>query len=161
MIKAVVIPPATDRPLYCVTIDPKEISFYEGAADNNRQTYELRNPIMTLYSNSASKTPLNIRATLILWVHNRTMTYRSMIFGQALLTGNSEGVDTDVPEEIIELIFKDYYKIEKDDSMGDGIRYEELPYVYAAALNWTAPSIESEVSVAAVLIAKVRAWCNS
>ena len=161
MIKAVVIPPATDRPLYCVTIDPKEISFYEGAADNNRQTYELRNPIMTLYSNSASKTPLNIRATLILWVHNRTMTYRSMIFGQALLTGNSEGVGTDVPEEIIELIFKDqHYRIEENGSKG-GLTYQELPYAYGAALNCTAPSIESEVSLSAVIVAKVRAWCNS
>ena len=80
MIKAVIMPPTMDHPLRRVEIDPKDISIYKGVTGGNRQTYELCNPAMTLYSNSGSKALINIRATLILWVHNRDATYRPMIF---------------------------------------------------------------------------------
>ena len=96
----------------------------------------------------------------MLWVHNREAAYNTMIFEQALFTGNDEGADVDVPEEILELIFKTQrFKMEVN-GRGDGMTYEELPYAYAAVVYHMAPSIESEVSVAAFLIAKVRAWCN-
>jgi len=49
-----------------------------------------------------------------------------MIAGQALLTGNDDGADTDVPEEIMELIFKaQRYKMEVGGK-GDCFIYEEL-----------------------------------
>ena len=161
MIKAVVIPPAMDHPLRCVELDPKEISVYEGVTGGNLQTYVMRNPAMTLYSNSASKTPLNVRATLMLWVHNRNTAYHTMVSGQALFTGNDEGADVDVPDEIMELVFKAQQYTVEVNGKGDGMTYEELPYAYAAAVYHMAPSIESAVSVPAVMMAKVRAWCNS
>lgn len=54
----------------------------------------MRDPAMTLYLNGASKTHLNIRAMLMLWVHNREAAYKTMIAGQALLTSNDGGEDT-------------------------------------------------------------------
>lgn len=44
--------------------------------------------------------------------------------GQLLLTGNHEGADVDVPDEVLELIFKaQRYKVEVN---GDVMTYEEL-----------------------------------
>ncbi len=134
MITAVVIPAALDQPLQCVEIDPHDFSAYQGVTGGNMQAHELRYPAMTLYSNTVSTTPINIRAMLILWVHNRELAYRTMIAGQALLTGNDQGADSDVPEEIVELIFKSQrYKVEVKRKV-EGLAYEELPFVYAAGV---------------------------
>jgi len=146
MINAVVIPVALDHPLRCVELDPHDFAAYQGPTGGNMQTHELHNPAMTLYSNGVSVTPLNIRATLVAWVHNRELAYQTMIAGQAILTGNDDGADTDIPEEIMELIFKaQRYKVEVNGK-GDGFTYEELPFAYAAAAYHTG----DEVSVSAV-----------
>ncbi len=91
MINAVVIPVALDHPLRCVELDPHDFAAYQGPTGGNMQTHELHNPAMTLYSNGVSVTPLNIRATLVAWVHNRELAYQTMIAGQAILTGNVTG----------------------------------------------------------------------
>ena len=102
------------------------------------QTHELHNPAMTLYSNRVSVTPLNIRAPLVASVHNRELAYQTMIAGQAILTGNDDGADTDIPKA-------QRYKVEVNGK-GDGFTYEELPFAYAAAAYHTG----DEVSVSAV-----------
>ena len=53
-----------------------------GLTGGNMQTHELHNPAMTLYSNGVSVTPLNIRATLVAWVHNRELAYQTTIAGR-------------------------------------------------------------------------------
>jgi hypothetical protein len=157
MIRAVIIPPALDQPLRCVELNLQEFATSQG---EDIQAYELRHPAMRLYSNEVNKAPLNIRAMFILWAHNRELAYRTMVAGPALLTGGDNDADVDVPDEIMGLIFKaTRYKVEADGS--DGLRYEELPFSYADTVYDSVPSIESEVSLSAVLIAKVRAWCNS
>lgn len=42
---------------------------------------------------------------------------------------------TDVPDEIMELIFKAQRYTVEVNGKGDGMTYEELPYAYAAALD--------------------------
>ncbi|MGH8544741.1 MAG: hypothetical protein ACREX3_14170 [Gammaproteobacteria bacterium] len=146
MINAVVIPVDLEHPLRRVELDPYDFAAYQGLTGGNMQTHELRNPAMRLYSNGVSVTPLNIRAMLLTWVHNRDVAYKAMIAGQVILTGNDEGHDADVPEEIMELIFKaQKYKVEVNGK-GDGITYEELPFAYAVA----ASEQEGEVSVSGV-----------
>ncbi|MCA1602653.1 MAG: hypothetical protein LC776_13745 [Acidobacteria bacterium] len=145
MINAVVIPVDLEHPLRRVQIDPHDFAAYQGLTGGNMQAHELRNPSMRLYSNGVSITPLNIRAMLVAWVHNGELAYKTMIAGQVILTGNDEGHDTDVPEEIMELIFKvQKYKVEVNGK-GDGITYDELPFAYAAAVS----EQEGEVKVLA------------
>jgi len=151
VINVVVIPVDLEHPLRRVELDPYDFAAYQGLTGGNMQAHELRKPAMTLYSNGVSVTPLNIRATLLAWVHNRELAYKTMIAGQAILTGNDEGRDADVPDEIMKLIFKSQkYKVEVNGK-GDGITYEELPFAYAAAVrDTTDPEPEGEVRVSAV-----------
>jgi hypothetical protein len=59
------------------------------------------------------RTPFNIRVTLILWAHDRNLAYRTMVSDQALLTGKHDGMDVDVPEEVVERIFRSQrYQVE-------------------------------------------------
>ncbi|MCA1565836.1 MAG: hypothetical protein LC803_09400 [Acidobacteria bacterium] len=140
MIKAIRIPPTIDDPLWRVEIDPHDFATYQGITGGNMQTHDLRNPSMTLYSNGVSTTPLNIRATLMLWVHDPESAYHVMIAGQALLTGNDEGADVDVPKEVIELATKAQgYKVEVNGE-NDGLTYDNLAFAYAAVVYQTAPS---------------------
>lgn len=155
MINAVIIPAAMDQPLRCAELDFQDFAISQGS---DMQIHELHNPAMRLYWNGVSKAPLNIRAMFILWAHNRELAYRTMVSGPALLTGTDEGTDVDVPDEVLGLIFKaQRYKLE---ASGDGTRYEQLPFAYAATVYDSVPSIESEVSLFAVVVAKVRAWCS-
>jgi hypothetical protein len=133
MINAVLIPPALDEPLEQIML-PEDFKLTVSSV----KLYGLANPGMFLYAKGINRTPFNIRATLILWAHDHNLAYRTMIAGQALLTGKINGVDVDIPEEVVERIFRSqHYKVEAGDQ-GDGMTYEELPFVYAAAAYHTA-----------------------
>jgi hypothetical protein len=156
MINAVIIPPAMDQPLRCVELNLQDFAKYQAGT---MQAYELSNPAMRLYLNGICKPCLNIRAMFILWAHNRELAYRTTVTGPALLTGVDNGANVDVPDEIMGLIFKaTRYRVAADGR--DGLRYEELPFSYADTVYDSVPSIESEVSLSAVIVAKVRAWCS-
>jgi hypothetical protein len=143
MINAILIPPALDEPLKHVTV-PEDFRL----AVSSVKLYGLENPGMYLYAKGINRTPFNIRATLILWAHDHNLAYRTMIAGQALLTGKINGVDVDVPEEVVERIFKaQCYKVEAGDT-GDGMTYAEVPFVYAAGVYHRASAkVEGEVRI--------------
>lgn len=150
MITVIVIPVALDEPLRRVELDPDDFAAYQGLTGGNRRTHALHAPAMTLHANGVSVTPVNLRATLLLWVHSSELAGRGIIAGQAFLTGDEDGADVSVPDEILALIFEAQgYKVEVD-GQSDGLSYEELALAYAVGVYHTAsPETGGEVRVLA------------
>jgi hypothetical protein len=69
----------------------------------------LDKPPARMYMNEEGKLrdlPINRRATLLLWAHNRPFRYQDVIMGDAFLVGqpDREGSDTSVPEHYAHLL---------------------------------------------------------
>lgn len=133
MINVVVIPVALDEPLWAVRLDPKDFDTYQGIVGGNIRTLDLDSPPMKLYSNDVTEPPLNLRATLILWLYNSDLSGKGLISGRAFLTGNEEGADVSVPNDMLELLLHTGgYRIEVNGRC-DGTPYDDLTFAYNAA----------------------------
>jgi hypothetical protein len=71
---------------------------------------DLTQPPARMYVNEEGKMlglPVNRRATLLAWAHNRAIRYHDVIVGDAFLVGRVEhGRDTPVSDEFVETLFE-------------------------------------------------------
>lgn len=107
----------------------------------------LTQPPARLYCNEEGKQrglPINKRATLLFWMHNRAFRYGDIIAGDAFLVGpaGNDSHDTAVPEEYTRLLFAaDSFHIEVQMQGDEERRRQIWPFetwneAYGFALGW-------------------------
>ena len=145
MPKGIFIPLDQEQPLE--VRDFAGLSDYQSAVEGLIEPMDLDRPDSTLYVNEEGKLvrlEQNRRATLILWLHNSRYRGADIILGNAVLIGqpDEEGDTQDVPEDLINLLFKtETFKIEVNtlDDLnawnGNLARYESWTDAYAAGLS--------------------------
>ena len=109
-INSIVIPAVETDELRQDELDATSLAERQGLVGGLIEPLDLVEPPACMYMNEEGKQlelPVNRRATLLAWVHNRDFRYRDVIVGDVLLVGRADkhGQDTTVPDEFIELIF--------------------------------------------------------
>ena len=151
-INTVVVPADGEVPLRRQQIDATDLDTYRDLVDGNLEVLTLERPAATMYLNGDGKNlglPVNARATMLLWVHQKDMRFEDYIVGDVFLTGpvDPDGWDTGVPDGLTEIFDAQALRIEiqtRGDPQwyGNDLRFEAWTAAYAYALDlarrWTA-----------------------
>lgn len=110
-INTIVIPAAEEEPLRRSQLGASNLREYQQLVGGLIEAVALEQPAMRLYCNEEGKMhdlPINRRATLLLWAHNRAFRGQDLIAGDAFLVGQvgQRGLDTNVPDEFVSLLFE-------------------------------------------------------
>lgn len=150
-ITSVVIPADDAEPLYRIEFDTsdsqKQLAQYRQIVHGGYvEAVPFNRPASTLYLNDEGKNlqlPQNNRATMLAWMHQPVLRYNDLIAGNAFLTGplNHEGVDTDVPKELVKLLLgsrtlRAEIQIAGDDGWyGNDLKFDHWTHAYATVLD--------------------------
>lgn len=109
MLSAIFIPADEQEPLRLEQFDTDDLDARQRLADGAFEILRLEGPAATLYVNEDGKLlemPVNRRATLLLWVHNRAFREQDVIAGDAFILGypDDEGNATTTPQELVDLL---------------------------------------------------------
>lgn len=110
-INSIVIPADEDRPLDQHLLKAASLADYQELVGGYIEAVDLLRPPARMYVNEEGKLrgmPLNRRATMLLWMHNKSFRYRDSIAGDAFLVGpiSSDSGDTAVPSEYPQTLFE-------------------------------------------------------
>lgn len=110
-INSIVIPADDELPLQGSQLDPTSVADYRDLIKGSLEVTTLRYPPASLYINEQGKLqelPLNVRATMLLWMHSPTARYGDFIAGDAVLVGPTghDGNDTDVPKTFVDTLLE-------------------------------------------------------
>lgn len=134
MSTALVIPAEIDEPIRLHQLDPDSMTDYHDLVGGNFQLLHLFRPQATLYVNEEGKLldlPVNLRATALLWVHNRSFRGHDMIVGDAFIVGpgDDDGDDLPVPDELVDLLLHtEHYQVESQARDAEDWRVSEGTY---------------------------------
>jgi hypothetical protein len=147
-INAIVIPADDDQPLDQRQVRPFGLADYHDLVDGDIEGVHLEQPPARMYVNEVGKVrglPMNRRATLLLWMHNKAFRYSDEILvGNALLIGpgDGHGNDTAAPDEYIRTLFTaERFRFEVQLT-GDGRwqrharTFDNWTEAYGFALGW-------------------------
>lgn len=152
LINSVVIPADDDEPLRRQQIEATDLNTYRDLVAGDLEVLNLEQPAATMYLNGDGKNlklPVNARATMLLWAHQKDLRFQDYIVGDVFLTGpvDSDGWDASVPEELPKLFDAPALRIEIQ-TYGDpqwysnDLRFGAWTAAYAYALDlarrWTA-----------------------
>lgn len=109
-IGAVVIPASEEYDVRKDDIGSSNLPDYQRRVGGLIEHIGFEQPAASMYINEEGKInelPINRRATLLLWMHNRAFRYQDVVVGDALLTGPADGKgnDTNVPDQLLQVIF--------------------------------------------------------
>ncbi|SMQ71898.1 DUF3846 domain-containing protein [Agreia sp. VKM Ac-1783] len=156
----ILIPSCDAKPL--VLQEFKSLDDYQTEVDGDIQNIELAGPPSSLFVNEEGKLrelPVNQRATLLLWLHNRPFLLRDEIRGDAILLGPTYWGETqDVPPSFVSLLLEPQTFVIESRATGNPIAWTTVPRrrgfktwvdAYGYALMWTRLKnvIEVRVSV--------------
>jgi hypothetical protein len=104
----ILIPSCEAKPL--VLQEFKSLDDYQAEVGGDIQLIELAGPPSSLFLNEEGKLrelPVNQRATLLLWLHNRPFLLRDEICGDAILLGPTYWGETqDVPPSFVAMLLQ-------------------------------------------------------
>ncbi|MBP2322673.1 hypothetical protein JOF56_003058 [Kibdelosporangium banguiense] len=110
MITAIVIPADLTKPLALQEIEASDVDSYRSLVGGHLEVVAFQRPAAYLYINEEGQAldlPLNLRATLLAWVHNSAFRGNDWLVGDAVLVGAvKHGEDLSVPEEYVTLLLK-------------------------------------------------------
>jgi hypothetical protein len=143
----IVIPTDMEEPMYVA--DFSDYRDYQKVIGGNFEPVDLTEPTeATVYVDEEGllkSLPLNVRATLMVMVHNPAFLYHGAnLLGTAVIVGapDDEGETKDVPSEFVELLLHTTsYKIEvqtsddKETWNGNQRRFERIEEAYDHAIN--------------------------
>jgi hypothetical protein len=147
-IASVVIPADDDQPLDQRQVRPFGLADYHELVDGDIEGVHLEQPPARMYVNEVGKVrglPMNRRATLLLWMHNKAFRYSDEILvGNTFLIGpgDDDGNDTAAPDEYIRTLFaaeRFYFEVRLT---GDGRwqrharTFDNWTEAYGFALGW-------------------------
>jgi hypothetical protein len=109
MLSAIVIPADDRQPLRLEQFEADDLDAHQRLVGGTFQLIPLARPAANLYVNEDGKPlalPTNRRATLLLWVHNRTLWGQDTIVGDAFILGypDEDGNATTAPQELVDLL---------------------------------------------------------
>ncbi|MEU9685379.1 DUF3846 domain-containing protein [Amycolatopsis japonica] len=107
---AIVIPVDLNQPIRQQHLNKNDLDAYRQVVGGPLELVNLDRPEAGMYFHGEGKLdglPVNARATVLLWVHNRAFRGQDMIVGPALLVGppDANGNDLDCPEDLVDLLF--------------------------------------------------------
>lgn len=134
---------------------------YETEVDGEIQSIKLANPASSLFVNEEGKLrelPVNQRATLLLWLHNRPFQLRDEIYGDAILLGPTYwGEPDDVPASFVSMLLEPQGFLVEYRAGGEPAKWAVVSRrrgfatwvdAYGYALMWTRLKDVAEVRVA-------------
>jgi hypothetical protein len=109
-INNIVIPADNEQPLRQGELAAASIEDYQALVGGSVEAIPLGQPPARLYCNEEGKLidlPVNRRATMLLWMHNRAFRGQDAIVGDVFLVGDTKrSLDTSVPDEYVKLLFE-------------------------------------------------------
>ncbi len=110
-INTIVIPADERTLLHQDRIVASNLDDYQRLVAGHLEILTFESPPATLYLNSEGKNlelPVNRRATMLLWAHDKRFRYLDYIAGDAFLVGQVDphGEDTSVAEEFVHLLLE-------------------------------------------------------
>ncbi len=152
LINTIVIPADQEQPLRQQQLDAASLDEYGQLLGGGIEAVGLEHPDTSMYLNHEGKVlglPVNLRATLLLWAHQKRVRFEEVIVGDAFLTGpvNHRGHDTDVSDELTRVLFEPgplrvALRVSGDPGWyGNELRFDDWLAAYSYALNlarrWT------------------------
>lgn len=145
-LNSIVIPAHDGLPLRQGEIDVTEVEAYQQVVQGHLQLLTFEEPAASLYINEEGKLeglPLNGRATMLLWMHNKAFRYHEIIVGDALLLGpdDGRGVDTAVPDLFVQTLLTGQRLHAEVRVQGDpgwyrnDVTFDQWTEAYAAVLD--------------------------
>lgn len=144
----ILIPADRDQPL--VAREFTSLTDYQSGVGGFVQSVNLFEPSSTLLVNEEGKIqrlPVNQRATLLLWLHNRPFLLRDEICGDAILLGPVRcGENTDAPTRFVTLLLEARAFVVESRSKRDPMTWHTVHRrrgfgswvdAYGYALMWT------------------------
>lgn len=146
-INSIVIPADNEQPLDQHQLKAASLADYQEVVGGYIEAVNLLRPPARMYVNEEGKLrgmPMNRRATMLLWMHNKAFRYGDIIAGDAFLVGpvGDESQDTAVPDEYTQLLFKaESFHIEVQMRGAEERRRQIWPFdtwreAYGFALSW-------------------------
>jgi hypothetical protein len=146
-INSIVIPADEEFSLSQRPLERGNLTDYRELVDGEIEGISLLRPPARMYVNEEGKLrglPMNRRATLLLWMHNKAFRYGDIIAGNAFLLGptGDDGGETAVPEEYAQLLFRaESFHVEAHMRGGQQLPQHIWPFdnwleAYAFALEW-------------------------
>jgi hypothetical protein len=110
-INSIVIPADEGQSLDQHQLKPASLADYQELVGGYIEAVDLTHPPARMYVNEEGKLrgmPVNRRATMLLWMHNRAFRYGDIIAGDAFLVGpvGRGSNDTTVPDEYTRVLFE-------------------------------------------------------
>ncbi len=110
VIGSVVIPADESQPVREHELPVSGLQERQALVGGNLEGISLIDPAARMLVNEDGKylgLPVNRRATLLAWMHNRRMRYGDVLVGDVVLLGypGEDGVDTPVPDALTERLF--------------------------------------------------------
>jgi len=154
----ILIPSCDAKPL--VLQEFTTLDDYQAEVDGDIQVIELAGPPSSLFVNEEVRLrelPVNQRATLLLWLHNRPFLLRDEICGDAILLGPTYwGENQDVPASFVSLLLEPQTFVIESKTAANPIEWTVVPRrrgfktwvdAYGYALMWTRLKDVTEVRV--------------
>ena len=116
MARGVIIPHDEDLALCQESFG--ELADYQKAVGGYIEEINVNPPRLTMFANEEGKVlglPINMRATILWWLHNPTARHHDVLMGDVVLIGpaNAAGETLDIPDEMNRLLFQTVtYKID-------------------------------------------------
>lgn len=144
-IKGIVIPADEEQPIKLVEVEGGNYREFQKHVGGNFDAINIERPEASIFIHDEGKIiglPLNRRASVVLWVHNKRFRHVDAIMGDALLIGAPDDVgDTQgIPEELINLFLETdewKYEVQVYDEQGwhgNQITFNEVFDAYDDAL---------------------------
>jgi hypothetical protein len=118
MVGSVVIPADEDQSLRQHELPASGLQERQALVGGHLEGVSLTKPDARMLVNEDGKylgLPVNRRATLLAWMHNKPMRYGDVLVGDVVLLGypDEDGVDTTVPDALTERLFAaDRFRVE-------------------------------------------------
>jgi hypothetical protein len=144
-INSIVIPAEEEQPLDQRQLKPASVADYQELVGGYIEAVDLTHPPARMYVNEEGKVrgmPMNRRATMLLWMHNKSFRYGDIIAGDAFIVGPDRGGnDTAISDEYMQLLFgAQSFHIEVQMQGGQERRqmwpFESWYEAYGFALQW-------------------------
>jgi len=157
--RVLVIPADPDRPIQVRVLEGESLSVLQGLVGGPVEAVDVERPDASLWVNEEGKAlglRPNLRATALLWVHNRAFRGRDFVVGDAVVGGPAgpDGDLTGVPDALVGLLQGcGVFRVEvqtfgSSGWSGNGLRFGDWlsAYVYAVELaqRW---SLVAEVRI--------------
>lgn len=159
VINSIVIPADRAQPLAQSELIAASLDDYQQLVGGLIQKVPLEQPPASMYLNEEGKLhslPINNRATMLLWMHNRAFRYEDIIVGDAFLVGRADkrGVDTNVPDEYVERLFEARQFRVEVQARGDSGWHQDGAYLdqWTSAYAYALAVVEQRDQVADVRI---------